>query len=648
MGSVRPERWRLFVLVLTLATCAFPVGMHVPFRWGPPPAGPSQKDAPDGPVCRHLGGVCCPLAARCGRPLLAAGRPRLDRWPACLCACPLLAHCLRGAADRLCCRCWTLTAAHAESVPDDRALHRPLCQWQSFSVAALHTLTIPLLGPPSPCGVSILSRGAQPPFPVGKPSPPPLLPPVSMVTARASCRRGALASAAPSGNAAAVAASPAPPSTAGRRVGRAGCKRGADGPPLAGEPPAGRRRSARVRGQPPELTPEAAPSPCRPACSTPPPPAATSAHLPGVRLGLLDLPTDLLLRFGGQLPPSDLFALAGSCKAARATFRRGAWVRLFECICLPTVAAPAKGAEVVSPATPAGAVGPPRQLVGPDREARRWHLGRHSFSAAAAEAEARRIVELIAALAAVPDEGVMVRVDLSAQFRMAVNVGWAVYNKLSLPLVLASSRVALPVVGPGTLVYHVLPINAARRFWHISDGAFASPPTTGVGAPSTAALSAELRTVGGLTRAAVRTKGSVSGLLKTASRIQARAHKIAERVAINRVKLDMLAVERRLHRFPGAMQVACDCVPTLKDFMAGRLADGTATQARVAAALDAVTAAYEALSPTFLWGKVMCQTGGSGLWLNERHQWSWPSCLRRCVSAPSGDATAIAVAYEKS
>lgn len=396
------------------------------------------------------------------------------------------------------------------------------------------------------------------------------------------------------------------------------------------------------------MTSQALPTPCRPARPTPPPPTATSAHVAGVWPGLLDLPTDLLLQLGGQLPPADLFALAGSCKTARAMLRRGAWVRLFECVCLPTVAAPAKGAEVVSPASPAGAVGPPRQLVGPDRDLRWWHLGRHSFSAAAAEAEARRIVELIAVMAPVSDEGRMVRVDVPAQLRMAVNVGWAVYNRLSLPLVLASSRVPLAAVGAGAQVYHVLPVNVARRFWHVWDSAFAKPPTDGVGAPSTAALSAELRTVGGLTRAAVRDKGSVVTLLKSASRIQARADKIASRVGTNRGILDTLVAERRLHRFPGAVQVACDCVISLKDFVAGRPGGGTWNLALVTAALDAVTAAYEALSPTFLWGSVMCQTGGTGLWLNERHQWSWPSCLRRCVIAPPGGATAIAVAYEQS
>ncbi|GAB0490402.1 hypothetical protein MMPV_001639 [Pyropia vietnamensis] len=448
---------------------------------------------------------------------------------------------------------------------------------------------------------------------------------------------------------AATPSAPAPASAAGRRVGRSGVKRGAGSSPLAGEPPPARRRSARVRGEPPALIPQAFPSPCRSARPAArlasPSPLASSPHEAGYWPGLLDLPTDLLLRMGGQLPPADLFALAGTCKTARATLGRGAWVRLFECVCLPTVAALDKGPQIVSPASPAGAVGPPRQLVGPDEDTRQWHLGRHTFSAIEAEAEARRIVELISAVSAVKDEGLMVRVDLAAQFRMAVNVGWAVYNEVSLPLVLASSRVAPAAAGPGTLVYQVLPINAARRFWHVTDYMFADPPVNGTGVPNTGALSAELRTVGGLTRAVVRHRGSVSGLLKTASRIQVRADKMAARIATNRGVVEKLGAERRLDRFPGAVQVACDCVSVLKDFVAGRTASDM-VQNRVTEALDAVTAAYEALSPSFLY-RVMRQTGGPGLWLNERHQWGWTSCLRKCVAASAGSAKAIAVEYEQ-
>lgn len=500
----------------------------------------------------------------------------------------------------------------------------------------------------APCRLSPRRAHDRVPFaaPARKPVPP-LFPPDDMAPVRASCRRAAVTPAAAQGSSVALAATHPPPSTGGRYGGLAGRKRAADGPPLAEEPPLGRRRSARVQGQAPELTPLAVPPRRHRARPAPLSPLVTSAHVPGVGPGLLDLPTDLLLGLGAELAPADLFALAGSCRSMRAMFRRGAWVRLFECICLPTAKPPAKGAEVASPATPAGAVGPPRQLVGPDQDSRRWHLGRHVFSPAAAEAEARRIVVLVAALAMVPEKGVMEQVNLRTELRMAVTVGWAVYDKQSLPLVLASSRIGLSSVGHGAQVYRVLPINAGRRFWHVSDSAFASLPTTDVGAPSTAALSAELRTVGGLTRAVVRRKGSVSALLRTASRMRALADKAAVRAAASRVTLDTLAVERGLHRFPGAAQVACDSVPLLKDYMAGRLAKCTGTDARVTAAVDVVTAAYEAMSPTFLWGKLMRQTGGSGLWLNERHQWSWPACLRRCVSAPSGEATSLAIAYEK-
>lgn len=454
--------------------------------------------------------------------------------------------------------------------------------------------------------------------------------------------------------AAAAAAPPPPagqPAATDRRAGRSGGKRRAAGP-AAEEPPPGRRRSARVRGDPPAVAPLEASPPCRrPARPTLPPSSppllAPSAHVAGVWPGLLHLPTDLLLRLGGQLPPADLFALAGSCKTARAALGRGAWVRLFECVCLPTRAAPAKGAEVASPASPAGAVGPPRPLVGPDEDPRRWHLGRHAFSAAAAEAEARRIVALVSAVAAESGAGLMARVDVRAQLRVAVTAGWSVYAGLSLPLVLASSRVTPATAGRGALVYQVLPMAAARRFWHVTDRHFARPPVDGVGVPNAAALAAERRTVGGLVRAAVRAYGGVAELLKSAARIQERAARVAARAAANRAVVDALAAERRLHRFPGAAHVACESVGTLKRFVTGdRGAEGAAALARVTTALDAVTAAYEALSPPFLY-RLLCQDGESRLWLNERHQYGWPACLQRCAAAPPGDAAGIAVDYEK-
>jgi len=66
----------------------------------------------------------------------------------------------------------------------------------------------------------------------------------------------------------------------------------------------------------------------------------------------------------------------------------------------------------------------------------------------------------------------------------------------------------------------------------------------------------------------------------------------------------------------------------------------------MAEALDRVLAAYEALSPTFLY-QVMKQDG-NGLWDSEGRHWGWRRCISQGMEAASvAEATTMAIGYEQ-
>jgi len=433
---------------------------------------------------------------------------------------------------------------------------------------------------------------------------------------------------------------------------RAGVKRGRDGAAASAEPPA-RRRSLRLCRSAPGFEGES-PSP-RPKSRVKRRASAASGAVavvadPEPRMGELSLlPMDLLLQVAGKLPPADLLALAATCRAAQAILRRAAWVRVFECVCLSAACPRPKNKAKVSPASPDGAVGPPRPLAGAARDPRMWYVGTHGFSAAAAEAEARRITKLITHIAATADRGTLVGVDVLAELRVAVKIGWAVWRGTSkaLPVNLLGTLMNRPLArGADTVVYRVFPRVVACMFWSVEESDFAAAPKGGSGVPDNAALSTEMRTVGGLTRAAVRKSGGIKELLRKAEERVSCKQMAEDRAAANMEVMQRLAEERRLGRFPGALQVAIDSVSTIQWFVAGGSSHTKFREKSMAEALDRVSAAYEALSPTFLY-KVMKQDG-DGRWVSVRH-WGWYRCLERCVNAASvADATTMAIGYEQS
>lgn len=154
------------------------------------PGGRAKRVAADGPICRHLlGGAGGPVTA-CGCACEGGGAP----GPTGLSACASHGRrALSAAAVRPRCRCCpppphTPDRAPGAHAAHDRPLHRPLPVATAVpsSVAALH---IPAPGFTCPCGAGLHLRGAQRPFPVGKPYPPP------------SCRPTACARSAPPGGA---------------------------------------------------------------------------------------------------------------------------------------------------------------------------------------------------------------------------------------------------------------------------------------------------------------------------------------------------------------------------------------------------------------------------------------------------------------
>lgn len=518
-------------------------------------------------------------------------------------------------------------------------------------------------------------------------------------TAAACRRRLASQRMAPhSGTATSVALSPAVPSAAGVSPplppGTTGRKRRTGGLPPPGEPPARRPLfgSSAGGGGPSGVAATAALSlgggtlaDAAAAVDATIAAAATTVAAEEVLplpppLTLLGLPRDLLLRLAGELPPADLFAFAATCTATWSLLRRASWVRLFECLCLPMPTAPSaaslstaavavgsracagggpsSSSRITSSRVPtaatapdAGALGALRPLAGPERDPRRWYVWGHPFSAAGAEAEARRAVGLAAAVEAVAT-GSLEGVDLRAELRLAVLVGWAVGRgeAAALPVCLLRAPPRHLTTSPATSVVRVLPLKAARACWGITSSAFApvrSAPggmlTTGVAVAAHAAYG--LPTLGGLMRAAVGVHGSLATPLAAVAATLRNRMAAEKQAGVNQVVLRRLAAEAGLDAYPGAADLAATYLPNVKRFVQGAVEAAPATAETVASVLAAVAAAFRALSPTLL-HRVTTQDG-TDLWLNARYRYAWIRCITTCRFGDATDARAAALAFER-
>ncbi|GAB0493758.1 hypothetical protein MMPV_005043 [Pyropia vietnamensis] len=397
-------------------------------------------------------------------------------------------------------------------------------------------------------------------------------------------------------------------------------------------------------------------------------------------LTLLGLPRDMLLRLAGELPPADLFAFAATCTATWSLLRRASWVRLFECLCLPVPTAPSAASlaaaavavrtragarrgtssssrtassrvPTAATAPDAGALGGLRPLAGPERDPRRWYVWGHSFSAAGAEAEARRAVGLAAAVEAVTT-GSLEGVNLRAELCLAALVGWAVGRGEAAALSLCLLRAPLRHVTmlPATSVVRVLPFKAARACWGITSSAFApirSAPggvsTTGVAVAAHAAFG--LPTMGGLMRAAVGVHGSLATPLAAVAATLRNRMAVEKRAGVNQEVLRRLAAEAGLDAYPGAADLAATHLPDVKRFVQGAVEAAPATSEAVAAALAAVAAAFRALSPTLL--RRVTTQDGTDLWLNARYRYAWIRCISTCRGGDATGARAAALAFER-
>lgn len=391
-------------------------------------------------------------------------------------------------------------------------------------------------------------------------------------------------------------------------------------------------------------------------------------------LTLLCLPQDLLLRLAGELPPADLFSFAATCTATWSLLRRASWVRLFECLCLPLPTAPsaasvaAAAAAATAPASPssrsaaarmptaatapdAGALGALRPLAGPGGDPRRWYVWGLPFSAAGAEAEARRAVGLAAAVEAVAT-GSLEGVDLRAELRLAALVGWAVGRGegAALPLCLLRAPPRHLTTSPATRVVRVLPLRAARSCWGVASSAFAPVRTAPGGVPSTgvavAALAAfGLPTLGGLMRAAVGVHGSLATPLASVAATLRNRMAAEKRAGANREVLARLATDVGLDAFPGAADLAATHLPMVKRFVQGSMEALPDTVEAVANELAAVAAVFGALSPALL-HRVTTQDG-TDVWLSARYRYAWIRCIRACRDGIAEDARAAAVSFER-
>lgn len=410
--------------------------------------------------------------------------------------------------------------------------------------------------------------------------------------------------------------------------------------------------------------------------------AAATAAAPAGRLTLLALPHDLLLRLAGELPPADLFAFAATCRATWSLLRRASWVRLFECLCLPlpappsalSMAAAAAATAAAAAVTSAAGIGPPRSgggkrlltaatapdagalgglrpLAGPGGDPRRWYVWGHPFSAAGAEAEARRAVGLAAAVEAAAT-GSLEGVNLREQLRVAALVGWAVGRgeAATLPLCLLRSPPRHSTAAATTRFVRVLPYKTARSCWGVSATAFGpirSAPggvrETGMAVAAHAAYG--LPTVGGLMRAAVGVHGGLAAPLGAVAATLRNRMAAERRAGTNRAVLRRLASEAGLDAYPGAADLAAAHLPAVKRFVEGHAVPLPDAVAAVAAALRAVAAAFGALSPGLLY-EVTSQDGTDG-WLNARYRYAWIRCITACRDGRADAAAAAAVAFER-